>query len=340
MFEDINQHRAAVAEQIQKACEIGFTGNELEKAHKVGDIHPNGKWVWTQLPSGKYDWRVIKKTAAPSGGSAPKQAQEKKNLSTQKYLQFVNILKQSPNERHLEQMEDDELNRFRDFAHSCSLDSKNLNNLTRERCQVWRDLAKQEIESRNKQKAEDFEKFADQFEKQYRKDHPGTATSNSDIREQALKEYNKMKSGGKNKTSAFVEKTMWELKKTVGYRHYTDEKLASIAKKIQENEELVRKIMGGKFPVAAMGAFHPNEEKVEFGNDTLIFSAYKKLHSSRYAAHDGQTDYIYIIKIKYGGNIDAKEIARGSYSSGRYGGTAAEAKKECKFDALLRLIHE
>ena len=68
MFEELNQHRAAVAENIQKATEIGFTGNELEKAHKVGDVHPNGKWVWTQLPSGRYDWRVIKRT---SGGSAP-----------------------------------------------------------------------------------------------------------------------------------------------------------------------------------------------------------------------------------------------------------------------------
>ena len=78
MFEELNQHRAAVAENIQKACEIGFTGNELEKAHKVGDVHPNGKWVWTQLPSGRYDWRVIKKTGAPSGGSAPATAQKPK----------------------------------------------------------------------------------------------------------------------------------------------------------------------------------------------------------------------------------------------------------------------
>ena len=76
MFEDIQQHRAAVAENIQKAVEIGFTGNELEKAHKVGDIHPNGKWVWTQLPSGKYDWRVIKKTSAGSGAAAPAAAQK------------------------------------------------------------------------------------------------------------------------------------------------------------------------------------------------------------------------------------------------------------------------
>lgn len=81
MFEELNKHRAAVAENIQKACEIGFTGNELEKAHKVGDIHPNGKWVWTQLPSGRYDWRVIKKTSQPAGtgaGSAPQKTAPQK----------------------------------------------------------------------------------------------------------------------------------------------------------------------------------------------------------------------------------------------------------------------
>ena len=88
MFEELNQHRAAVAENIQKACEIGFTGNELEKAHKVGDVHPNGKWVWTQLPSGRYDWRVIKKTSAGSGGSAPATAQKQDNKSWDKLSDF------------------------------------------------------------------------------------------------------------------------------------------------------------------------------------------------------------------------------------------------------------
>ena len=63
MFEDLNNHRAAVTENIQKGFEIGFTENSISKAHKVGDIHPNGKWVWTLLPSGRYDWRVIKKQA-------------------------------------------------------------------------------------------------------------------------------------------------------------------------------------------------------------------------------------------------------------------------------------
>lgn len=79
MFEELNAHRQAVQENIKKAFEIGFTGNEdLEKAHQVGDIHPNGKWVWTQLPSGKYDWRVIKKkdgqgTGAPAAQPAATQ---------------------------------------------------------------------------------------------------------------------------------------------------------------------------------------------------------------------------------------------------------------------------
>ena len=39
---------------------------ELEKAHKVGDIHPNGKWVWKEIKPGKFDWRVIKKDAKKS----------------------------------------------------------------------------------------------------------------------------------------------------------------------------------------------------------------------------------------------------------------------------------
>lgn len=58
MFEEIKQHNALVRDQIYK----GFAGGEelLEKAHNEGDIHPNGKWVWTKLPSGKYDWRVMK----------------------------------------------------------------------------------------------------------------------------------------------------------------------------------------------------------------------------------------------------------------------------------------
>ncbi len=85
MFEDIQKYRQAVQENIEKSFQIGFTESEdLQKAHNVGDIHPNGKWVWTQLPSGKYDWRVIKKTAQGAGNATPTPAGSKNDTQNQK----------------------------------------------------------------------------------------------------------------------------------------------------------------------------------------------------------------------------------------------------------------
>lgn len=52
--------------------------NIIEKAHQVGDAHPNGKWVWTEYKPGKFDWRPIKsgsstkKTPASTSGSDDK----------------------------------------------------------------------------------------------------------------------------------------------------------------------------------------------------------------------------------------------------------------------------
>ena len=40
--------------------------SEVEKAHNVGDLHPNGLWVWTEYAPGKFDWRVSKKKNKPS----------------------------------------------------------------------------------------------------------------------------------------------------------------------------------------------------------------------------------------------------------------------------------
>ena len=43
----------------------------IEKAvqRKVGDMHPNGKWVWTEYKPGKFDWRPPKKNASDGTGS-------------------------------------------------------------------------------------------------------------------------------------------------------------------------------------------------------------------------------------------------------------------------------
>ena len=61
MFEEINKHRAAIANNIKKSFDI-----DIEKAHQVGDAHPNGKWVWTEYKPGKFDFRAIKKNEKTS----------------------------------------------------------------------------------------------------------------------------------------------------------------------------------------------------------------------------------------------------------------------------------
>lgn len=40
----------------------------IEKARKVGDMHPNGKWVWTEYKPGKFDWRPPKKGSDTGDG--------------------------------------------------------------------------------------------------------------------------------------------------------------------------------------------------------------------------------------------------------------------------------
>lgn len=46
-----------------KQEEAPKTSAPKASAHKVGDVHTNGKWVWTEYKEGKFDWRAIKKTA-------------------------------------------------------------------------------------------------------------------------------------------------------------------------------------------------------------------------------------------------------------------------------------
>ena len=46
---------------------------QKQTKHNVGDLHPNGKWVWTEYKEGKFDWRGI-----PKDGKVVN-AQEKKS---------------------------------------------------------------------------------------------------------------------------------------------------------------------------------------------------------------------------------------------------------------------
>lgn len=70
-------------DELMKGIEIGSVkdaeeilmnaGKErLTKAHKDGDLHPNGKWYWkSSANGGKGDWRVIKKTTSSKPAAAP-----------------------------------------------------------------------------------------------------------------------------------------------------------------------------------------------------------------------------------------------------------------------------
>lgn len=177
MFEELNQHRTAVQENIQKAFEVGFTGSlddiEIEKGKwKVGDTKEYQGRTWRVSgfnASGNPKWVVADRkqkgvTGAPAGSAAPATA-KKQDSSTQKPSKtpsreeeikgFINILKQKPNDRYFEIMDDGELKRFAESANKCWLDDENLNRSTRQQCKEWRDLAKQELASRVKEKKED-----------------------------------------------------------------------------------------------------------------------------------------------------------------------------------------
>lgn len=90
MDEIIKKHRAMVAERLSQGfssvprnaiskAQEGF--DDIEKARVVrqdGDIHPNGKWVWSsQAAGGKGDWRVIKKPKDGAPAPAPAKKETK-----------------------------------------------------------------------------------------------------------------------------------------------------------------------------------------------------------------------------------------------------------------------
>lgn len=89
MDEIIKKHRAMVTERLAQSFSAvprntlskAEEYDDIEKARVVrqdGDIHPNGKWVWSsQAAGGKGDWRVIKKPKDGSPAPAPAKKETK-----------------------------------------------------------------------------------------------------------------------------------------------------------------------------------------------------------------------------------------------------------------------
>lgn len=61
LSEEIHSRRKAIADNIMKSFQVDTEASYFEKAHDVGDMHPNGKWTWTEYKPGKFDWRTAKK---------------------------------------------------------------------------------------------------------------------------------------------------------------------------------------------------------------------------------------------------------------------------------------
>lgn len=54
--------------------------------HIVGEVHPNGKWVWTEYKEGKFDWRGIKTNPTDKTEKAPSQKKEDKPRTKKQFI--------------------------------------------------------------------------------------------------------------------------------------------------------------------------------------------------------------------------------------------------------------
>ena len=88
MYNPIEEKRRLVQERIAKSFGNGINVAEeieLEKAHKDGEMHPNGKWVWVSSANGgKGDWRTANgrahKKHQETYGNKDDEGSEKKTL--------------------------------------------------------------------------------------------------------------------------------------------------------------------------------------------------------------------------------------------------------------------
>ena len=313
MFEELNKHRAAVAENIQKACEIGFTGNELEKAHKVGDIHPNGKWVWTQLPSGRYDWRVIKKTSGGSGGAAPATAQKKEEKKISIGANHP-ALASVPGVNNVKEMLTTFNSKYTDLS------KVKMHRTPKGNWDVSYDGHRLGILNKDQIKESSVRKMGWLEEDK--------ETKKPETKKQA-------------KVSPFVTKTIQMIKDRFGYgydQNWTDEKVQKIQDALIEHENTAKKIMSTTFPPASWGIGGGDKKIKVTDTDEFIFRTHASIDTtSRNPSLRGGTHYDYTITCRIGNS--EKVIASSSHSSGSRWSTANEAKNDCKVDALVRYLH-
>ena len=136
----------------------------FEKAKRqVGDIHPNGKWVWTEYAPGKFDWKSKKgkyhknkATQSSQSATQSKQSSTSSQSSSSKKSSTIDmtkfLVKENPNlttaPRKLEDMDDDYLNKLNDHVGKLAFMGSSRH---RENFRKWGELIRAEISSRKKQ---------------------------------------------------------------------------------------------------------------------------------------------------------------------------------------------
>ena len=73
--DETTSETTTAAAEIPKTDKTITVKKTARSKHEVGDLHPNGKWVWTEYKPGKFDWRGI-----PKNGTTPKQPKEKNHF--------------------------------------------------------------------------------------------------------------------------------------------------------------------------------------------------------------------------------------------------------------------
>lgn len=69
---------AEAEKKVKKAEKAKKAKATKTSGHKVGDVHKNGKWVWTEYAPGKFDWRTIPSKKQKTGAK-PKNTTDKKD---------------------------------------------------------------------------------------------------------------------------------------------------------------------------------------------------------------------------------------------------------------------
>lgn len=95
-LENLQNRRNALGEHIVKGFAADNDFDELTKARAVGDVHKNGKWVWTEYAPGKFDWRGLKTAnAAQPKKETAVPGVETEDFSKLSYPEFIDLARKT-----------------------------------------------------------------------------------------------------------------------------------------------------------------------------------------------------------------------------------------------------